>query len=146
MFPDSATTSCSSNADAVDVECSNADAVGVGSTFERVVLGSNEHEVLGRLACSKLLELEHSMELVLEPVHSKVLVLEQVHSKVLELEQVHSKVLVLAHSMEPVLGNKLACSIARVLDGYEDAHTNLREVSSMLVQGSKQVLDSSHRG
>ena len=112
MFPNSATISCSSNDYAsVDVECSNADVVDVGHTGEREVLGSNEREVLGMLACSRRVQ---------EPVHSKVPEQVQVHSKlVLVQEPVHSKVLVQGqeqvHSKGLVLG-KLACSIAGASD------------------------------
>ena len=104
LFPNSATISCSSNDYAsVDVECSNADVVDVGHTGEREVLGSNEREVLGMLACSRRVqEPVHSKVLVQELVHSKVLVQEPVHSKVLVQEQVHSMGLVQeqVHSME----------------------------------------------
>ena len=139
LFPNSATISCSSNDYAsVDVECSNADVVDVGHTGEREVLGSNEREVLGMLACSRRVqEPVHSKVLVQEQVHSMGLVQEQVHSMELEQERVHSmglvrepvhnKVLeqVRVHSMELVreqvhskglvLG-KLACSIAGASD------------------------------
>ena len=103
LFPNSATISCSSNDYAsVDVECSNADVVDVGHTGEREVLGSNEREVLGMLACSRRVQepvhskvpeqvqVHSKLVLVQEPVHSKVLVQEQVHSMGLVQEQVHS--------------------------------------------------------
>ena len=121
LFPNSATISCSSNDYAsVDVECSNADVVDVGHTGEREVLGSNEREVLGMLACSRRVQepvhskvpeqvqVHSKLVLVQEPVHSKVLVQEQVHSMGLVRQQVHSMELVRApvHSMglvrEPV--------------------------------------------
>ena len=142
MFPNSATISCSSNDYAsVDVECSNADVVDVGHTGEREVLGSNEREVLGMLACSRRVQepvhskvpeqvqVHSKLVLVQEPVHSKVLVQEQeqVHSMELEQERVHSMGLVReqmhsmglvreqVHSKGLVLG-KLACSIAGASD------------------------------
>ena len=117
LFPNSATISCSSNGYAsVDVECSNADVVDVGHTGEREVLGSNEREVLGMLACSRRVQepvhskvpeqvqVHSKLVLVQEPVHSKVLVQEQVHSMELEQERVHSMGLVReqVHSMELV--------------------------------------------
>ena len=117
LFPNSATISCSSNDYAsVDVECSNADVVDVGHTGEREVLGSNEREVLGMLACSRRVqepvhskvlvqeqEQVHSMGLVREQVHSTELVLEQVHSMELVREQVHSMELVRAPVHNKVL-------------------------------------------
>ena len=117
LFPNSATISCSSNDYAsVDVECSNADVVDVGHTGEREVLGSNEREVLGMLACSRRVQepvhskvpeqvqVHSKLVLVQEPVHSRVLVQEQVHSMELVQEQVHSMELVReqVHSMELV--------------------------------------------
>ena len=142
MFPNSATISCSSNDYAsVDVECSNADVVDVGHTGEREVLGSNEREVLGMLACSRRVQepvhskvpeqvqvqVHSKLVLVQEPVHSMGLVRAPVHNKVLEQVRVHSMELVQVrvHSMELVreqvhskglvLG-KLACSIAGASD------------------------------
>ena len=117
LFPNSATISCSSNDYAsVDVECSNADVVDVGHTGEREVLGSNEREVLGMLACSRRVQepvhskvpeqvqVHSKLVLVQEPVHSMGLVQEQVHSMELEQERVHSMGLVReqVHSMELV--------------------------------------------
>ena len=117
LFPNSATISCSSNDYAsVDVECSNADVVDVGHTGEREVLGSNEREVLGMLACSRRVQepvhskvpeqvqVHSKLELVQEQVHSMELVREQVHSMELVREPVHNKVLeqVRVHSMELV--------------------------------------------
>ena len=144
LFPNSATISCSSNDYAsVDVECSNADVVDVGHTGEREVLGSNEREVLGMLACSRRVQepvhskvpeqvqVHSKLVLVQEPVHSKVpeqvhsmgLVREQVHSMELVREPVHNKVLEQVHSMElervhskGLVRGKLACSIAGASD------------------------------
>jgi hypothetical protein len=141
QFPIPSVLSCSKDGHAsVDEVCSNAHALGVGSSERDVAVGSTyEREELGKLACSRLvLEQVHSM--VLELARSKVLALEQLHSKELEqvlarskvlgLAQVHSKeparelarskgqalvlarsmVLELVHNMVLAQGSKLACS------------------------------------
>jgi hypothetical protein len=123
QFPIPSVLSCSKDGHAsVDEVCSNAHALGVGSSERDVAVGSTyEREELGKLACSRLvLEQVHSKELEQVLARSKVLGLAQVHSKEPARELARSKgqalvlarsmVLELVHNMVLAQGSKLACS------------------------------------